>query len=89
MANTMNNKTFGFATLGIGAGRQQTNEEAFPLWTTTWWKTERVTVIGHSTEQDFPTPIKVLFADGRIGFAKRSELGLTAENAKRLYGGAA
>jgi hypothetical protein len=83
MTNTMNNTTFGFATLGTVTPIARTWRESFPIGSTTWVRDQRVTVIGHALDDDFPCPVQVAFDDGRVGLYKVTELGLTAESAKR------
>jgi hypothetical protein len=49
-----------------------------PLWSSVWVRGERGTVVGHDAElaiEGEPPILRVLFADGRVGLHKMSELG--------------
>ena len=49
--------------------------EAPAMWATVWVRGERGTVVGYDAES-FPEPMtRVLFADGRTGIFKHSEMG--------------
>ncbi len=49
--------------------------EPSTMWSTVWVRGERGTVVGYDTES-YPQPMtRVLFADGRTGIFKHSEMG--------------